>query len=97
MKIRYAAAPIAAAVALSLGAPSLAQTTRERQVSTDTKTKDGVATTTTKVTNTNKRKTGQPKKILGVKVGTKTAESKTVRETSRSTNGDSKTVVKTSH
>jgi hypothetical protein len=90
-------ASLAAGVALSLAAPSLAQVERATKVEHDTSHKDGVATTTTKVTSVDKRKTRQPKKVLGVKVGHKTAETKTVRETSRSTNGDVSTKVKTSH
>ncbi|RZM10570.1 MAG: hypothetical protein EOP68_06005 [Sphingomonas sp.] len=90
------AASLAVAV-LSLGTPVLAQTVHQTKVDHDTHVKDGVATTTTKVTQVDKRKTRQPKKVLGVKVGHKTAETKVVRETSRSTNGDVKTTVKTSH
>ena len=63
----------------------------------DTKVHDGVATTTTKVTETTKRKTHRPKKVLGVKVGHKTVKRKVVRETSVSSDGDRSTTVKTSH
>ena len=92
MKLHHAAAALAA-VALAAGAP--AQTTNQTKVTHDTDMKNGVATTTTKVTHTQKRKTRQPKKILGVKVGHKTAVHKTVRETKTSTNGDTSTTVKT--
>lgn len=96
MKISHLAASIAAA-ALVAGAPLAAQTTTETQVSTGTSVKDGVATTKRTVTHTTKRKTRQPRKILGVKVGTKTAVSKTTKETKTSSNGDQTTTVKTSH
>lgn len=90
------AAPLLAALALT--APSVqAQTSTETKVSHDTDVKDGVATQKTKVTTVHKRKTHRPKKVLGVKVGHKTAVTKTVRETSVSTNGDTSTSVKTSH
>jgi uncharacterized protein YdeI (BOF family) len=86
-----------AAIAMTMGTPVLAQTSRETSVKHDTQVKDGVATATTRTTTVAKRKTAQPKKILGVKVGTRTAETKTVRERSVSSNGDMKTKVKTSH
>jgi hypothetical protein len=96
MTIKHAAAAIAAAVMI-VGTPVIAQTVRETKVDHDTKVHDGVATTTTKVTETSKRKTAEPKKVLGVKVGHKTVTKKTVRETSVSSDGDHKTTVKTSH
>ena len=86
-----------AAAALALGAPALAQGEHATQVKHDTLTKHGVVTETTKVTSVDKRRTGKPKKVLGVKVGHKTAETKTVRTTTRDSNGDVSTKVKTSH
>lgn len=97
MRIHRVATSIAATAAIALSAPVLAQTVRETKVSNDTSTKDGVITTKKTVTQTSKRKTQQPKKILGVKVGNKTAVSQTVRETSTSSNGDTSTKVKTSN
>lgn len=94
MKNRNIAA-IAAAVGLLAGAPAVAQTTHETKVDHDTSVKNGVATTKTKVTETTKRKTRQPKKVLGVKVGHKTVKHQTVRETAVSSNGDRKATVKT--
>lgn len=94
MKIRHVAA-IAATVTLLCGTPVVAQTSHETKVDHDTSVKDGVATTKTKVTETTKRKTRQPKKVLGVKVGHKTVKHQTVRETAVSSNGDRKTTVKT--
>lgn len=94
MKIRYAAA-IATTFALLSGVPLAAQTTHETKVDHDTSMKDGVATTKTKVTETSKRKTRQPKKVLGVKVGHKTVKHQTVRETAVSSDGDSKVKVET--
>lgn len=91
---------IAALVALSglaLSAPSLGQTTRQTKVEHNTSTSNGVATETTKTTQLTKHSTHRPKKVLGVKVGEKTAVHKTVKETSVSSNGDSNTVVKTSN
>lgn len=96
MKIQLATA-IAAALTMMCGTSALAQTTRETKVDHDTKVHDGVATATTKVTTTSKRKTHRPKKILGVKVGHKTVEHKTVRESSVSSDGDRSVKVKTSH
>lgn len=84
-----------AAAALAVGTPALAQTTAQTKVTHDTDMKNGVATTTTKVTHTTKRKTRQPKKVLGVKIGHKTVTHKTVRETKASSNGDASTTVKT--
>lgn len=86
-----------AAFALVAGNSAVAQTTTQTKVDHDTSVKDGVATQKTTVTQTNKRKTRQPKKILGVKVGHKTAVHKTVRETKTSSDGDSSTTVKTSN
>ncbi|WP_271300392.1 hypothetical protein [Sphingomonas sp. CV7422] len=86
-----------AALSLTVGTSAMAQTVRETKVDHDTKVHNGVATTTTKVTESSKRKTHRPKKILGVKVGHKTVKRKIVRETSVSSDGDRKTVVKTSH
>ncbi|MGC5799547.1 hypothetical protein [Sphingomonas sp. NFX23] len=94
MKIRNVAA-IAATLTLLCGAPVVAQTTHETKVGHDTSVKNGVATTKTKVTETTKRKTRRPKKVLGVKVGHKTVKHQTVRETAVSSNGDRKTTVKT--
>lgn len=89
------AAVIAATFTLLFGAPSTAQTTHETKVDHDTRVKNGVATTTTKITETTKRKTRQPKKVLGVKVGHKTVKRQTIRETEVSSDGDRKTTVKT--
>lgn len=97
MKIFSIAAMLVAGATLSLGAPTMAQTVHETKVHTDTKMSDGVATTTRKVVHVSKRKTRHPKKILGVKVGHKTAVHKTVKTTSVSSNGDASTTVKTSH
>ena len=94
MKLSHIAAATAAAL-LVAGTPALAQTTNQTKVTHDTDMKNGVATTTTKVTHTSKRKTRQPKKVLGVKVGHKTVTHKTVRETKASSNGDASTTVKT--
>ena len=94
MKLHHIAAA-AAALALTCGMPAMAQTVRETKVDHDTKVRDGVATTTTKVTETSKRKTNRPKKVLGVKVGHKTVKHQVVRETSVSSNGDRKVAVKT--
>lgn len=97
MKLHRVAALILASAALSPVVPAMAQTVTQTKVNTDTNMKKGVATTKTTVTHTSKRKTRHPKKILGVKVGHKTAVNKTVKTTSVSTNGDSSTTVKTSH
>lgn len=96
MMIGHAAATFAALM-MMCGTPAVAQTTHETKVDHDTRVHDGVTTTTTKVTETSKHKTRQPKKVLGVKVGHKTATTKTIRETSVSSDGDRKTTVKTSH
>lgn len=96
MKIGKGAA-IAATLTLLCSVPVAAQTTHETKVDHDTSVKDGVATTTTKVTETSKRKTRQPKKVLGMKVGHKTVKHQTVRETKVSSDGDQKTTVKTSN
>lgn len=95
MKIQHATA-IAAAFTMIYGTPALAQTTHQTKVDHDTKVHDGVATTTTKVTETSKRKTRQPKKVLGVKVGHKTVTHKVVHESSVSSDGDRSATVKTS-
>jgi hypothetical protein len=87
---------IFATAAFVSGGPALAQTMRQTKVATDTNVTNGVATTTTTETHTTKRKTRQPKKVLGVKVGHKTAVHETVRKTSVSSNGDVSTTVKTS-
>lgn len=88
-------AAIAATLTLLSGAPVAAQTTHETKVDHDTSVKNGVATTKTKVTETTKRKTHRPKKVLGVKVGHKTVKHKIVHETAVSSDGDRKTSVKT--
>ena len=97
MKTYLVAASIAAGFALASATPLMAQTMQQTKVDHDTSMKNGVATTKTTVTHTTKHKTRRPKKILGVKVGHKTAVSKTVKETKTSSNGDSSTTVKTSH
>jgi hypothetical protein len=94
MKMLHLTAALAG-LAMVAGTPVAAQTTHETKVDHDTQVKDGVATTTTKVTEVSKRKTDQPKKVLGVKVGHKTIKHKTVRETSVSSDGDRATKVKT--
>ncbi|QJU59335.1 hypothetical protein HL653_17620 [Sphingomonas sp. AP4-R1] len=86
---------LVAGAALLTAGPALAQTTHQTKVDTDTSVSNGVATTTTTQTHTTKRTTRQPKKVLGVKVGHKTAVHQTVKKTSVSTNGDSSTTVKT--
>ena len=91
------AAALIASVALSSGMPLMAQTVVQTKVHTGTEMKDGVATTKTTVTHTRKRKTHHPRKILGLKVGTKTDVDKTVKTTTDSSNGDSSTTVTTSH
>lgn len=95
MKLAFAAAPIL--VALAVATPVSAQTTVKTEVRNDTDVKDGVVTQKHKVVHTTKRKTHRPKRILGVKVGHKTAVSKTVRETTTSSDGGSSTTVKTTH
>lgn len=95
MKLMFAAAPILAAFAFAT--PGTAQTTVKTEVKNDTDVKDGVVTQKRTVVQETKRKTRQPKKILGVKVGHKTAVKKTVRETTTSSNGDASTTVKTTN
>jgi hypothetical protein len=97
MNILRLAAPALVAIAAVAGAPVTAQTTAETKVSNDTNVKDGVVTHTRKVEQTSKRKTRQPKKVLGVKVGHKTAKTKVVRETTTDSAGNAKTKVSTSH
>lgn len=96
MKLTRDIPAIFAVAALVLTGPLLAQASHQTKVSTDTSVSNGVATTTTTETNTTKHKTSQPKKVLGVKVGHKTAVHETVKKTSVSTNGDSSTTMKTS-
>jgi hypothetical protein len=96
MNFRHAIAPTIAALVLTT-MPALAQTTVETKVSHDTSVNDGVATRKTKVVSVRKHKTHRAKRILGVKVGHKTKVSKTVKETTNSTNGDHSTTVKTTH
>ncbi|MEH3106069.1 MAG: hypothetical protein PGN09_01910 [Sphingomonas fennica] len=97
MNIARLAAPALLAAGL-IALPATAQTTTETKVSNDTNVgNDGVVTNTRKVTNVRKQKTGEPKKVLGVKVGEKTATQKTVHETTTDTAGNSKTKVTTSH
>jgi hypothetical protein len=91
---------IAAVIAISglaASAPAFAQTTQQTKVEHNTSTANGVATETTKTTHLTKRSTHHPKKVLGVKVGEKTAVHKTVKETSVSSNGDTNMTVKTSN
>lgn len=96
MKLALFAVPAAALIALSL--PAAAQTTTQTKVDHDTNvSKSGVTTHKTTVTHTTKRKTRQPKKVLGVKVGHKTATSKVVKTTKVSSDGDASTTVKTSN
>ncbi|WP_287978940.1 hypothetical protein [Sphingomonas sp.] len=86
---------VIAAAAMLCGTPLLAQTSQETKVDHDTSVRNGVATTKTKVTQTTKHKTHRPKRVLGVKVGHKTVKHRIVRETDVSSNGDSKSTVKT--
>ena len=97
MKIILPAALLIAGLTVAGGLPAQAQTSTQTKVSQDTKVDNGVATHTTMVEHVTKRKTSRPRKILGVKVGHKTVTSKTVRETSTSSNGNASTTVKTSH
>lgn len=90
-------APLAAALSLTAAMPAAAQTTTETKASTDTSMKDGVATTKTKVVHVTKRKTHHARKILGVKIGHKTAVAKTTKETTTSADGGTSTTVKSSH
>ena len=92
MKMLFAA-PLLAVLAVPAGA----QTSASTKVTNDTSVKDGVVTHERKVVHTTKRNTHRPKKILGVKVGTKTAKTKTVRKTTTSSDGDMATSVKTTH
>ena len=89
------AAASVAALALVATLPATAQTTAKTEVKTETGTKDGVPTRTTKVTHVRKHKTHRAKRILGVKVGTKTRVAKTVRTTTTSADGDKSVSVKT--
>jgi hypothetical protein len=95
MKLFQAILPAVAALAIGGTGPSSAQTMSKTKVTTDTDVKGGVATDKVKVVNVQKRKTHRPKRILGVKVGHKTAKVKTVKETARSSNGDTSATVKT--
>lgn len=86
MKLHYLA-PIAALALLPVVAT--AQTTTETKVSTSTK----AGMTKTKTVHVRKHKTHRPKKILGVKIGTKTITHKTVKETTTGANGAKSTTV----
>lgn len=88
------AAPLIAALALTIGVPAQAQTTSSTKVTHDTGMNDGMPTSTTKVTHVTKRKTHRPKKIFGVKVGHKTVTHKTVRTTTMGADGDRSMSVK---
>lgn len=91
-------AALAALSALALAAvPAAAQTSVSTKVTHDTGSDDGVPTHTTKVVHTVKRKTHRPKKILGVKVGHKTVETKVTRQTTTSADGDVSHSVKVTH
>ncbi len=79
---------------LALAGGAVAQTTTKTEVKTGVE--NGAPTKTVKVTHVHKRKTHHVKKILGVKVGHKTAVSKTVKETKMGPDGTS-TTVSTTH
>ena len=96
MKLAFATLPFVA-LALMTGTTATAQTTNQTKVTHDTSMHDGVRTRTTKVVSIHKRKTHRAKRILGVKVGHKTVTNKTVRETTHSSNGDTRTTVKRMH
>ena len=97
MKLYRTAAPILAALAMTVAMPATAQTTHETKVTHDTGMKDGMPTATTKVVTVRKHKTRRPKKILGVKVGHKTRTTKVVRERTTDANGVVSSKVSTSH
>ncbi len=84
-----------AAFALTTGVSAFAQ--NSTSVSHSTSTHDGVVTHKTKVVKVHKRKTRHVRRVLGVKVGHKTATSKTVTKTTRKSNGETTTTVKTTH
>ena len=84
-------------VALVLASGALAQTSTSTSVSNNTSTNNGVVTQTHKVVVTHKRKTHHAKRVLGVKVGHKTATTKVVKKTTTSSNGDMSTSVQTTH
>lgn len=77
----------------ALAGGSVSQTTTTTEVKTGVE--NGAPTKTTKVVHVHKRKTHRVKKILGVKVGHKTAVSKTVKETKTGPDGTSTTVSST--
>lgn len=77
----------------ALAGGSVAQTTTTTEVKTGVE--NGAPTKTTKVVHVHKRKTHRVRKILGVKVGHKTAVSKTVKETKTGPDGTSTTVSST--
>ena len=89
--------PALAVFAISSAVPATAQTTTETKVTRDSDMKDGVATDKMKVVSVQKHKTRHAKRILGVKVGHKTAVHKTEKTTSQSSNGDMSTKVKTTN
>ena len=97
MKLVRAAAPILAALAVATALPAAAQTTHDTTVSTHTSMKDGVATKKTKVVTVRKHNTHRARRVLGVKVGTKTRTTKTVKETTTSSDGKMSTSTKTTH
>lgn len=97
MKLYQVILPTMAAFAVTAALPASAQSTTETKVSRDTDVKNGVATDKVKVVNVEKHKTHRAKRVLGVKVGHKTAKTKTVKEMSQSSNGDESTKVKSTH
>ena len=97
MKLHHLLAPAIAALALSAGRPAAAQTTTQTRVTHGTSMRGGVVTHRTRVVHVTKHKTRRAKRILGVKVGHKTVKTTTVRETTTSSNGATRTVVKRTH
>ena len=94
MAIKHLLAGTAAVALISLSTAAVAQTTTETTASTSTAS-DG--TVTKKVTHVRKHRTHHARRILGVKVGTKTKVDKTVKETKMGPNGTSTTVKSTTN
>lgn len=84
----------AAILTFALAGGAVAQTTTTTEVKTGSE--NGVPTKTVKTVHVRKHKTHRVRKILGVKVGHKTAVSKTVKETKTGPGGTS-TTVSTTH
>lgn len=81
-------------ISLALAGGAVAQTTTSTEVKTGVE--NGVPTKTVKTVHVRKHKTHRVKKILGLKVGHKTAVSKTVKEVKTGPDGTS-TKVETTH